>query len=289
MADELSSYRATETASFYDAYSDQEWDRLETTAYGRLQAIVHTDFIRAHIHPESRVLDAGSGPGRFSVELARLGTRVTVLDTSRVQLDLARGYLEDAGLSDRVEDFVCADILDLSRFADASFDATVCYGGALSYVRDRRFEAVRELIRVTKPGGYLLASVMSRYGASANLIRRPVLEFLKEPWEPLTWQVIETGDLSGVPSTKVVGQTHPAMHLYSSAELIDLFAGCEIVSLAGSNVTAAEGTTAVDEVATDDEAWATAVEMERRLCTEPGLVDNGSHLILVARTPARGG
>jgi hypothetical protein len=131
----------------------------------------------------------------------------------------------------------------------------------------------------------LLVSVMSRYGASANLVRRPVTEFLKGEREPMVWNVIETGDLSGVPSIKVPGQTHPSMHLFSSDELVELFSGCEVVSVAGSNVTATEGSVALEEVAADPEAWATAVEMERRMCTKRGLVDSGSHIILVAKRP----
>ena len=43
------------TRAFYDAYSVAEWSRLEATAYGRLQAIIHTDFMAKH----SQALSAG--------------------------------------------------------------------------------------------------------------------------------------------------------------------------------------------------------------------------------------
>ncbi|MYC07720.1 MAG: hypothetical protein F4X57_11225 [Chloroflexi bacterium] len=33
------------TARFYNAYGDLEWERLEATPYGRLQATIHADFI----------------------------------------------------------------------------------------------------------------------------------------------------------------------------------------------------------------------------------------------------
>lgn len=220
--------------------------------------------------------------------MARLGARPTLIDTSAVQLRLAREQVEREGVAEQVEDIVRADIVDLRRFPDGSFDVTVCFGGALSYVRDRRFDAARELIRVTRPGGMLLVSVMSRYGASANLVRRPVIDFLKGERESMVWKVLETGDLSGVPSTKVPGQAHPSMHLFSGEELVDLFSACEVVSVAGSNVTATEGTKALDEVAADPDAWTTAVEMERTMCKERGLVDSGSHVILVARRPGLG-
>lgn len=76
------------------------------------------------------------------------------------------------------------------------------------------------------------------------------------------------------------------MHLYTSEELARLLEPCTVVTLAGSNVTAVEGDAAFDNVvAADPGAWQTVVEVERRLCREPGLVDTGSHLIVVAQSP----
>ena len=164
---------------FYDAYGEAEWSQLEATAYGRLQAIIHADFLRRYLHAGDRVLDTGSGPGRFSIEIARLGGKVTVADLSPGQLVLAEKQLTEAGLLDRVEEFVQADISDLSRFPDNHFDLTVCFGGALSYVCERRGEAAAELVRVTRPGGVLLVSVMSRLGASFRAVRRPFINMLR--------------------------------------------------------------------------------------------------------------
>ena len=73
---------------------------------------------------------------------------------------------------DRVDGFVRADISDLSMFPDDYFDVVVCYGGALSYVCDQRYKAASELVRVVRPGGVLLISVMSRFGTICNLVRR---------------------------------------------------------------------------------------------------------------------
>lgn len=51
-----------------------------------------------------------------------------------------RERVEETGLEERVTERVLADVTDLSRFDDASFDAVVCYGGPLSYVVDRAEE-----------------------------------------------------------------------------------------------------------------------------------------------------
>jgi hypothetical protein len=49
----------------------------------------------------------------------------------------------------------------LSRYADGAFDCTVAYGGPISYAFDQAEIAVAKCLRVTRPGGVLLASVMA--------------------------------------------------------------------------------------------------------------------------------
>ena len=270
------------TARFYDVYGDLEWERLEVTPYGRLQATIHTDFIERYVRPEDRVLDAGCGPGRFTTVAARLGATVTALDISERQLELAKERVGKAKMLNRVDAFVRADISDLSMFSDDRFDVVVCYGGALSYVCDHRHKAASELVRVVRPGGVLLISVMSRLGTICNLVRRATLAVLRDPEEWHVSQVAETGDNPGFPSPRVNLQ-HPPMHMYTSGELRSLLPGCTVLEIAGNNVTTFEGSAALSEVSMDARAWETAVNLERRMNTEPGLVDTGSHIILVAR------
>ena len=274
---------------FYNAYGLVEWERLQRTAYGRLQAVIHTDFLRQYTRQGMAVLDAGAGPGRFSIELARLGACVTVLDLSPGQLTLARDKITESGHLAAVERFVEASIVDLSGLVDQSFDLVVCYGGALSYVLEHRATAAKELFRVLKPGCVLLTSVMSRYGATANVVCRGETAVLGSPIETSLWDVVDTGDLPPFPSRRT-GLTHPAMHLYSVAELGALFAPyAEVLGVAGSNVSTFEGNPRFEEVANDPKIWDVAVEVERRLARQPGLVDGGSHIILAARSRERAG
>jgi len=102
---------------------------LEARAYSRLQAIIHTDFIQRYISPGDKVLDAGSGPSRFAIEIARIGAIVTILDISDQQLELAKLKLSDAKLLSAVDNFIKVDIVDLSIFPDNHFDSVICFGG----------------------------------------------------------------------------------------------------------------------------------------------------------------
>ncbi len=278
-------YDPDRTRFFYNAYGEREWSRLEDQAYGRLQAIIHTDFIKRYVRPGDLVLDAGSGPGRFSIAMVRLGARVTLLDLSDEQLKLARENLEAEGLVHGAEGLVRGDITDLSMLQDGYFDRVVCFGGALSYVCEQRKNAAAELVRVVKPDGHLLVSVMSRFGAAANVVRRPELDILNDPDGRHLWSILDEGDRPGFPSS-VPSIDHPPMHLYSADELRDLFGDCEVLELAGSNVTTFEGSLTLADVEADPKVWDTAVEIERRLNRAPGLVDSGTHIIMVARRPS---
>ena len=122
------------------------------------------------------MLEIGAGAGRFTIELARIGCSVVVTDVSRVQLELNAEKVATAGVDASFEERLLLDVVDMSSLEDESFDAVVCYGGPLSYVMDRAAEAVGECVRVTKPGGPLLFSVMS-LGGSAHR----GLPFVPEP------------------------------------------------------------------------------------------------------------
>src|SRR5947209_17592302 len=141
------------TAQFFDEYGEQEWLRFENGRTPGPSLATHIEMLERYVGPGDRVLDAGAGPGRFTLELLRLGAEVTALDISPGQLELLRERVPDV-------EAVVGDVTDLSRFPDNSFNTAVCFGGPLSYVVDGAPQAVAELARVTKPCGHVLVSVM---------------------------------------------------------------------------------------------------------------------------------
>lgn len=244
-----------------------------------MQAIIHTDFLREYVEEGANVLDAGAGPGRFSIELGRLGARVTVQDISAEQLRIAKQKISDADQLDSIDGFLHGSIADLSELPDSRFDVVVCFGGALTYVRDERFKAVQELARVVKPGGIILASVMSRYGAAISMVNQDTSAIVSESFE----SAVRDGELPPFTSCRT-GQLHPAMHLYSSEELRELFISVgDVLAIAGSNVTVREGNHVFEESLDSEPAWRRIVELERAASRTPGLTDVGSHIIIATR------
>src|SRR5215208_2873068 len=118
-------YDAKRAAAFYDEYGEREWTRFEDGRTGLVSFEVHRHYLERYVCAGDRVLDVGAGPGRFTIELARLGADVTVADISPGQLELNRVHTEEAGIA--VRDRVVADVCDLSHFGDEAFDVVVCY------------------------------------------------------------------------------------------------------------------------------------------------------------------
>ena len=140
-------YGPDQIRRFYDDYGEREWERLDADPRARVIFHVHRWHLQQFIKPGHQVLEAGAGPGRFTVELAKLGARVTVGDISPRQLDLNRLKVQEAGLEAQVAQRVLLDIVDCSQFPAESFDAVVCYGSPLSYVRERANDALTEMLR----------------------------------------------------------------------------------------------------------------------------------------------
>lgn len=96
------------------------------------------------------VLNVGCGIGIASAYIARrYGCRVVSIDVDPRMIAWARRRARQARVEDRVE-FRVANVLDLPFDADR-FDIVFCES-VLAFVRDRA-RAIRECVRVTRPGG----------------------------------------------------------------------------------------------------------------------------------------
>jgi SAM-dependent methyltransferase len=111
-----------------------------------------------------RVLDVGSGTGSLSLAVLRQSARnrVTGIDFSPAYVDYAR-----ADLASERASFEQGDAQAL-RFPDASFDATLSLL-VINFIPDSD-KALREMIRVTRPGGVVAAAVWD-YGEGMEMLR----------------------------------------------------------------------------------------------------------------------
>ncbi len=155
---------------YYDALGDQEWTRL--TNHGRVSLEVHRCFLRRFIRPGMRVLEVGAGSGRFTLELAAIGARIVVTDLSEVQLALndehLRGTVQNASWSAAS----CLTSATPRGTRAASSTRSSPFGGPLSYAFERTDEAMRGLLRILRPEGVVVASLMSMTATCSKVAER---------------------------------------------------------------------------------------------------------------------
>jgi SAM-dependent methyltransferase len=269
----VSRYERDAAAAFFDEYGEREWARFESGVSSPVNFEIHRHYLDRFVRSGDRVLEVGAGPGRFTLELARIGARTTVVDVSPEQLRLNA----ERAVHPAVEERVLADVLDLSRWRDGEFDVAVCYGGPISYVLDRAEDAIAELLRVTRDGGLLLFSVMSRIGPFTHAL--PVIvELAREHGITVNDDVIRTGIL---PSE--LSRGHLTMRLFRWSELEELLARqpCDVVAASASSLNVGAERALWPDL--EPELRDAVVRWEIELAAEPGALNAGEHIIVVAR------
>lgn len=128
------------------------------------------DFDRLGLTRGERLLDLGCGGGRHAFEAMRRGATVVALDYSAAELKDVLGVaaaMYDAGeiTLDSLAGAVNGDALDVP-FPDGTFDRIIC-SEVLEHIWDDE-RAVRELVRVLRPGGRLAVTVPTRWPERVN-------------------------------------------------------------------------------------------------------------------------
>jgi SAM-dependent methyltransferase len=121
------------------------------------------------LEPGMRVLEVGCGTGRHTLELARLGCRVTAIDLSAGMLARAREKAAVAGVASLV-DFVQADAA--AYRAAGPHDAAICLcEGALCLLGagddpfERDLVLLRNIAAALRPGARFVVNVLNGFRA----------------------------------------------------------------------------------------------------------------------------
>lgn len=276
-------FNEAETEQFYDAYGMREWDRLDSTAYGKLMFLLQADFLDPYLGPNKKVLDAGCGAGRFSIYAAQKGSLVTLLDLSSGQLAIADKKCNEAGVMDKINGFTHASVTDLSMIEDNTFDTVICYGAVLNYLHEQTQKAIDELVRVTKNDGEILLSVCNRSGVFRALAVRPMFNgtagmsgFWANPEAYGIFEVLESGN----EPAEYPGRKHPARHYFNVQEIKKLLSSCfERVEFGAVPCVLTGAMANAEEYYANEKAWDTIVRLEKALYRSDYVLDAGEFLL----------
>ena len=145
--------------AIYDQCDEQ--DRLTKKRKGQLEYLTTMHFIHQYAQDHASILEVGAGTGRYSIALAKEGYCITAVELVAHNLDILRSNSQDLTNLSTYQ----GDALDLSRFADNTFDMTLVLGPMYHlFAAKDHHRALDEAIRVTRPGGVILVAFLSIYG-----------------------------------------------------------------------------------------------------------------------------
>lgn len=171
------------TTPLEDYYNKFNEDKRLSSRHGQVEFITSMKYIhdclediarsRGCTDPhEIRILDVGAGTGRYSIPLSEEGYDVTAIELVKHNLGRIRmnGPLVTA---------YQGNALKLKRCQNESYDLTILFGPMYHlHTPEKRIQALKEALRVTRPGGYVLvAYIMNEYSVLVHGFRdRYILE-----------------------------------------------------------------------------------------------------------------
>ena len=182
--------------------SAQYWAKHNATIYAMFAPLTQALIEHAAIREGQSVLDVAGGPGEPSLTIAEVvGPTgiVTCTDAVAEMVETARAEAERRGITNVRFQQCSADDLP---FPDNSFDAVVCRLGVMLFPDP--LAAIREMLRVTKPGGRLAFIVWHKSElnpfcyAVTNVMDQHVKSQPEDPDAPGAFRFAEPGKLANV-------------------------------------------------------------------------------------------
>jgi S-adenosylmethionine-dependent methyltransferase len=257
--------RMPDASRFQDA---GKYEAYLKTPSGRLRSELAWENVRSVLPSNTskrRALDVGGGTGFASVQLARMGYDVVLLDSSEEMLRIAREQAEVGNVAPRIS-FCHGDAGRLPELFDPeSFGVVVCHnlleysGNPSAIVRD-------------------IANVLRKDAVLSILVRNRAGEVLKDAINSRNWK-LAVANLTA--ETAVDSLYDEPVHVFALAELRDLLtrAGLEVVTEHGVRVFSDY----VDLENLTDAAYSQIFELESALGVRPEFAAIARYIQVIAR------
>lgn len=165
-------------------YSNYNEDGRLLSRHGQVEFLTTMRYIEQYLRPGMRILEIGAATGRYSHTLARQGYQVDAVELIQHNIEL---FMKNTQEGEQVR-ITQGDARDLSFLPDECYDLVLLLGPMyhLFTVEDQK-RALSEALRVTKPGGILMAAycgndaTMVQYCFGRGMLREEKYKKLVDP------------------------------------------------------------------------------------------------------------
>ena len=157
----------------HDSWS-KVYDQVYEASFGEMYRDLTEatlNFVKENSPINTRILDIGSGTGRISIPLSKLGYQVTAVDASKEMLNVLQS--KD---TDRKIEICYSKLQDLSL--DKNYDIVLCVFSVFCYITDwhELTRALENLSKMVNPDGYAFIDIPSYFAFSGRHYSSGTLE-----------------------------------------------------------------------------------------------------------------
>ncbi|MCL2518800.1 MAG: class I SAM-dependent methyltransferase [Oscillospiraceae bacterium] len=263
--------------AYYNVFN--EWGRLGNPE-GRLEFELSILIITSHLPQKAEILDLGGGPGRYTIELAKLGHSLHLADLSQTLLDEARKRIDELEI-ENVKSITQINAVDLSFYGDNSFDAVLLFGPLYHLTNEtERFSCVKEVNRVLKPNGLVFASFIPYLTGAIGVVGR-MFYFPDQVSVETLKRVFEQGIFNNLADRGFQEGYYP-----TSDELASLFNenGFSKILLRSIRGWGSNREEQIFKLKTDDpEKYEVVIELINQTADDPSIIEMCSHAIYIGQ------
>ncbi len=263
--------RTRKTVARYHDRVAGRYDAIYSDAYWRWHDTLTWDYLKPHLPrvQSEPIVDLGCGSGKWGIKLAQSGFHVTCVDISIQMIEVVRRKAHDTAMDDKVQ-CVQADLMDLSSLPAEHFELAVALGEPLCSTESPH-SALKQIRRILKPGGRLVATVDNRLHAMEHYLEKTDLDGLE--------QFIQTGRthwLTRDPSERF------ELHTFSPAQISKLIekSGFEMVERRGKTILPMRH---YQQWLEDPPTFRRLLQIEKELSRDSDTLGRAPHIQFVAR------
>ena len=247
----------------YDAiYDDPYWHFHDELTWRMIKPRLPRDL-------SAQCCDLGCGTGKWGLKLLKSGFATAFVDHSASMIEQVREKLEGNPRAKKAT-LVAADIVDMPAVPSEQFSLVLAMGDPLSICSDP-LRAAREMRRITKPAGVVIATADNKLAALDHFVERGNLDALE--------QFVQTGKTHWLTADE---REQFELTTFTPASLRKLFqkSGFEVLSIEGKPIVPVRDN---KHLLTNDRAVERLLRLEQELSKDAAAAARAGHLQIVAR------
>ncbi|HXE51429.1 MAG TPA: class I SAM-dependent methyltransferase [Tepidisphaeraceae bacterium] len=254
----------------------RQYDAIYDDPYWYFHDELTWRMIKPHLPADAsaQCADLGCGTGKWGLRLLKSGFATTFVDHAAAMIEQTRVKVDELGPKAKRATLVVADIVDMPQVPSETFDLVVAMGDPLSICTDPR-RAAREMFRIARPGGIVIATADNKLAALDHYVERGKLDDLEQFVHTSKTHWLTPDEREQFELTTFTPLT--LRRLFEQAEF-------EIIGLVGKTILPLRQNKHLLE---KEDAARRLLRLEQELSKDPSSAARAAHLQVTARKPPR--